>query len=371
MKAYKKKLRNFLNKLRKTRKLLLKQTKNQSLVMHSNFESKIMELWKVEKRNFLRKLDDTFSRDHIIIAPWLGEIGYEVLYWIPFLVKMKETGRLTNAKITVISRGGVSAWYQEVSSEYIEIYDYLTPTAFEEIKSNRIKRVGTQKLSVLDNESEKEILKTIFPNIDSFENVLYPSDFFYPTRALFSQLGRVAPFKMASDLLSTNPYFGVDSEMNSLIPDSPYICVKFYKRTSFEVSEEVMKALIDSLLLFAHKKGYRIIDLDSGSDLDLQHASFKESSKLLTSQSIFDSQPSNNLSWQSALIKNSKLFIGTYGGPSYLPMMFNVPTIALITSRKGLNPIHERVVQHFLGPKEKIGWHIFYVDEFLEILKII
>ena len=48
----------------------------------------------------------------ILAGPWLGEVGFEVLYWAPFLRWFAEEFHVDPARIIVISRGGTASWYQ-------------------------------------------------------------------------------------------------------------------------------------------------------------------------------------------------------------------------------------------------------------------
>src|SRR5262245_54769655 len=41
----------------------------------------------------------------IVAGPWLGEVGFEILYWIPFLRWLVDQG-VPAERITAISRGG-------------------------------------------------------------------------------------------------------------------------------------------------------------------------------------------------------------------------------------------------------------------------
>jgi hypothetical protein len=51
------------------------------------------------------------SRLPVIVGPWTGEVGFELLYWIPFLQWVRETFPIDPARMIVISRGGVASWY--------------------------------------------------------------------------------------------------------------------------------------------------------------------------------------------------------------------------------------------------------------------
>ena len=60
---------------------------------------------------------------YVIIGPWISEIGFEILYWIPYL---KKKYKFTNQQIIVISRGGVSHWYKFlVSFKYFNIEEFI------------------------------------------------------------------------------------------------------------------------------------------------------------------------------------------------------------------------------------------------------
>src|SRR5215212_1580110 len=62
----------------------------------------------------------------IIVGPWLSEVGYEVLYWIPFLKWVAAAYRIAPERFVIVSRGGTASWYGGLGSRYGEILDHLT-----------------------------------------------------------------------------------------------------------------------------------------------------------------------------------------------------------------------------------------------------
>ena len=48
----------------------------------------------------------------IIVGPWLSEVGFEILYWIPLLRWIKERFGLDPERVVVVSRGGTQRWYE-------------------------------------------------------------------------------------------------------------------------------------------------------------------------------------------------------------------------------------------------------------------
>jgi hypothetical protein len=74
----------------------------------------------------------------IIIGPWLSEVGYEALYWVPFVRWFTRHYDVDPTRVVAISRGGVSAWYGGIASRYVEQFDLFTPAEFAERNEARL-----------------------------------------------------------------------------------------------------------------------------------------------------------------------------------------------------------------------------------------
>ena len=84
------------------------------------------EEWRIE-----RELAAAGARAQPIIAgPWLSEVGFEVLYWIPFLRWFEDRYRVDRERVIAVSRGGVAGWYGDVADRYVEIFDHVDPATF-------------------------------------------------------------------------------------------------------------------------------------------------------------------------------------------------------------------------------------------------
>ena len=62
----------------------------------------------------------------IIAGPWCSEVGYEVLYWIPFLRWVTAAYRIPSRADVAVSRGGTASWYDGIASRYVEIFDHVS-----------------------------------------------------------------------------------------------------------------------------------------------------------------------------------------------------------------------------------------------------
>src|SRR5688500_12510316 len=84
----------------------------------------VREEWQVE-----REVERVVSGDGPIIAgPWLSEVGYEALYWVPFLRCVAAAYRIAPSRLVVMSRGGTASWYADIASRYVEVFDYASPS---------------------------------------------------------------------------------------------------------------------------------------------------------------------------------------------------------------------------------------------------
>src|SRR6186997_2638585 len=82
----------------------------------------------VSVRRTLRSVAN--SPGPIIIGPWLSEVGYEALYWIPFLRWFIRHYDIDPERVIVLSRGGVATWYAGIASRYVEQFDLFSPEEF-------------------------------------------------------------------------------------------------------------------------------------------------------------------------------------------------------------------------------------------------
>jgi hypothetical protein len=69
----------------------------------------------------------TRSQKPVIVGPWVSEVGYELLYWIPFLNWVKAHHPFEAERLIVVSRGGCGAWYRGIGARYIDLFYFFTP----------------------------------------------------------------------------------------------------------------------------------------------------------------------------------------------------------------------------------------------------
>ena len=82
----------------------------------------------MDDRRFARRISELLRYDRpIIVGPWTGEVGFELLYWVPFVRWVVTTYGIAPERLFVVSRGGVSSWYGKLAARYADVFSYLQP----------------------------------------------------------------------------------------------------------------------------------------------------------------------------------------------------------------------------------------------------
>ena len=66
----------------------------------------------------------------VLIGPWTGEVGFELLYWIPFLEWVRARWQLSPERELIVSRGGVASWYGRSADRYVDIFALFSADEF-------------------------------------------------------------------------------------------------------------------------------------------------------------------------------------------------------------------------------------------------
>ena len=272
--------------------------------------------WAVE-REVERAVD---GAGPILAGPWLSEVGYEVLYWVPFLRWVKAAYRIPDERIIVMSRGGTASWYRDISSRYVEILDHATP---QELAA----RAAAGALKQRDiSELDRRLIEraSTAAGTGGAMNVLHPSlmfRWFAPFWSGHETLGFVERHTRHTRIQP--PDVGVPIAL-----PSGYIAVKFYSAKSLPDDPAVrtqLRSMVDAL-----SDRFPIVQLDTGLGLD-DHADVRlDAGDRVTSISgRLDAR--TNLAAQTRIIAGARLFVGTCGSLAWLAPLLGVPTLALFT----------------------------------------
>jgi hypothetical protein len=283
----------------------------------------------------------------ILIGPWLSELGFEVLYWLPFLAHLRMTYGLKKERLFAVSRGGAAGWYDVAGG--LELYDYMPVqdlrlhllNSFKQHKSMKQTQVSDWERTLIPHLAQRLGLRRY--------HVLHPSLMYQTFQAWWGN--RSSLLSVAQQLpMGQIPVPPIPPELG--LPES-YVAVKFYDRPTFPMTEET-KLWVQDLVARVSRK-IPVVLLETGQSMD-DHVDFPipTSDRVV---SLAGKMPARqNLALQSAVIKRSKAFIGTYGGMMQLAVRLGIPAAGFYSTFKDTAYGH-KLLTEYLGTQ--LGQSVF------------
>lgn len=263
----------------------------------------------------------------VVVGPWLMEIGFELLYWIPYLRAQLARLGIPKERVIAVSRGGAEGWYGDIAGRYLDILDVMTPQEFHDwtsgheeggdlLEGNRKPfTAGPFETAILDR-----VLKP--QGINAYQFIM-PSAMYGLFRNIWrSRLGSrwIERHLMAALLARPAPF--------ELPFAGPYVAVKFYNSLSFPKTPQ-LDALARRVVGRLARKG-NVVILSNAAQLDdhdtLSLGGCEGQFQVFDASSLYT--PRDNLAVQTALVAHASELHCTYGGFSYLGPLLGVDTVA-------------------------------------------
>lgn len=275
----------------------------------------------------------------ILVGPWTSEMGFEVLYWLPFLEQLTHTYQIDPARLYTVTRGGAGAWYGAGHS--IELFDYAPPADL------RLSTLNAQRTQASVKQFgitiwERKLLDLIAERVGLRRyHVLHPSLVY---RALDSYWGpQTMGFAQAMKHLRFTELPSPPVPLGLSLPDQ-YVVVRWYQRATWPLSEALLDWTHQMVTAIAERMP--VIVLRSSAYLD-DHVDFPAPSG--PNIRVIHVEPwRDNLAVQSAILKRASAFIGTWGGLAQLAVRLGIPTAAFYDRWHSCSYAH-KVLTEWLG----------------------
>jgi len=278
--------------------------------------------WRMERG--LARAGRTGTR--VVVGPWLSEIGFEVLYWIPLLRALLERSGLEPAQVTAISRGGVADWYAGVADGYVDVHDLMDRDEFLAAQRSRVDTAGDEKqLQVTPLDCE------LWRRAGAADAVVVHPLAMY-SRLRYWWAGEAGPDELRRRCDWRR--FRAASAPSRRLPDR-FVAAKPYFSACFPETPANQRFVTELLLEIAG--AVDIVLLSTGLRLD-EHAE----THLAAHERIHrlgDLDARTNLAEQTRVLARADGLVSTYGGPAYLGSFLGVPTVGL-ASVANHNPRH-------------------------------
>ena len=267
-----------------------------------------------EDRRLARRLESMVRHKRpIIVGPWTGEVGFEVLYWIPFVRWAVQTYDIAVDRLLIVSRGGVAGWYG-LDAAYQDLFAFYTPEQFraETEAAKKQRRVHDFDVEVVDRvRAARGIDRSSVLHPEMMYRLLMP---FWKEQAPIARAERYASYARI-----TAP--------RGMVADLPadYVAARFYFSDCFpdtSANRDLIAAILEAVARDRH-----VVLLNTPFAVD-DHVDASHAGHRITTVDPRMMTPERNLAVQTAVVAGARAFVGTYGGFSYLAPFCGVPSLA-------------------------------------------
>jgi hypothetical protein len=283
--------------------------------------ARVLDEQGVDDRRLARRVEEFLRHDRpVIVGPWTGEVGFELLYWVPFVRRMVETYGIPAERLLVVSRGGVASWYGGLATRYADVFSFFSTEEFRQATEAKKKQ---RLVGAFDSEVVKRVVAAhSLGRVD----LLHPGmmyRLFMPVWKDLSTLSRVEKYAA---------YGGVNSGDVNVPPDLPgtYIAARFYFSECFPDTPANRAFVASTVNTISEHTPVVLLNTPFAVD---DHSDFNPSGGRVFSIGGRYMTPEQNLAVQTAVIARASAFVGTYGGYSYLAPFCGVPSLAFYSQR--------------------------------------
>jgi hypothetical protein len=287
----------------------------------------------------------------VLAGPWTGEVGFELLYWIPFLRWAVREFPDLRGRIVYISRGGTKDWLKGLDAQYVDILtmfpseDFARHRALADKQRHGMAEFEERVCEAVKQERGLADAQVLHPSVlyQAYFRFLKANQLAYPKSVERGEHGVEGLTSVYRPIEVPDP-----GPLAELLPDE-YVAVRFYSSVPFpdspagrQFASAVIKGLTQTtnVVLLGHR-----FDLDEHRDVKGELPP-----GVISVDHVM--RPENNLALQTAVVGRAKAFVGTYGGFAYLAPFLNVPSLSFSVDRGKTHSWHYELAQQiFEGPE--------------------
>jgi hypothetical protein len=254
----------------------------------------------------------------IMIGPWRSELGFEVLYWLPFLKWLAGQVKDFDRRACVVTRGGLSPLYASVASKGHDLYALRSATEVRRENLSDYKQTAMQKqlgMTDWDQAVLEDAQKAL--SLSPVYDVVHPAWMYWAITPFWEEhvgmryLGNCTAFEPLAK----------PSRPDGL-PEK-YVAVKFYGRATFPYPEPDVSQFVSRIVgTIAAQIPVVVVP---GGDYD-DHVDVAMSGPNIIN--LPSPSAETNLYQQAAVMAHATAVVGTYGGTMQMALRLGVPSIS-------------------------------------------
>jgi len=282
----------------------------------------------------------------ILAGPWVSEVGYELLYWVPFLRWAIEEQPGLAERMVVVSRGGCEHWYEQLGVRYSDLFDLHEP---DELRCRReeaaLEAIGGLNKQMTETAFDVELLARIGERLGlEHHAVLHPSLMYKAYWRLVKRRELVSAD--GGELFRYRPMSAPEPGVLAGQLPEEFVAVRFYFRASFPDTEENVDFARRTVEALAEHTD--VVLLNPSISVD-DHWDFEPAGGGRVIRIDHLMTPRTNLAVQTAAVARAQAFVGTYGGLAYLPPMLGVRSDSVFSDPSRFKHHHQELAEAVFG----------------------
>ena len=267
----------------------------------------------------------------VVVGPWVSEVGFELLYWIPFVRWVLERRSIAPERVTVLTRGGAHCWYLGLAERHVEILDLMPPAEFRGCNEQRALSQGGLKQTLL-SDMDAEILRRADDALEPDAELLHPEAMHALFRYFWTGRSSAAAVARRTRFAPIGP---VRHTATAGLPER-YVAIKAYHSAALPDTNGNRRFVADLVRGLCAQT--TVVELSTETSVD-EHAAvtLPDGCNVVRMDERFSAR--DNLEAQTAVVAGADALVSTYGGFSYLGSFVGVPSMALASVRND-NPRH-------------------------------
>ena len=261
----------------------------------------------------------------VILGPYLSDVGFELLYWRPFVAWMCERYGARSNPVVMVSRGRVGGWYADLTSHYVDICDITPLETFLPRNQERIRDAGSVKQTII-TDFEQELLDEVAKRFDAPKSaVLHPS-------VLFRVCSKIWNGAVPSEWLRAHaryPRFSETTSPPDVVRGQPYVAASFWFNSYFSDTRRHRHLVHDVIGELSRRLPVVVIEQPGSPDVGTREASAR------VHRVAPAPEKDDHLRTQAHIVAGASAFIGTFGGISLTAPFYNRPTMLVYGEATG------------------------------------
>ena len=270
----------------------------------------------------------------ILVGPFHSELGFEAIYWTPFIGWLKSKVKDFETRAHILTRGGAGCLYLHLAKQGLDLYAIRSVTDVRRAGIKQQKQQGIQKqisITAFDQAVIQDAAKSFGVRLPY--HVVHPSLMYWAFECYWNELAGLKYLHSVCDF-STLPTPNPNGVLH--LPEK-FVAVKFYARHTFPYPHpdiaEFVKTTVATLAAQVP-----VVVLESSDTYD-DHTDIPLAGPNIVS--IGKDVPAHENVWlQAAIIGRATGFVGTYGGTAQLALRLGRPSVSFYQQWSGIGHAH-------------------------------